>query len=416
MRIAVITHAFPPSNHANGKRPYYLVRAFLDAGWEVDVYTSALGCEKGVIEPIAHPGLNIHRQVDLVVNGFQKLKRFNTLHRAVVSLVAAFVWPDFYALWSRRVIKRIIKAKPYDRVVCFVFPPSVYLAAKKNGLIDHTWVFDLQESVTPQYALAPRRSPLQKRRLPELKKLEKRALSQAGKVVYTAETNRRAYIEQGLVTDQKTEHIPYFYDAPVFDLAKQHISELFEIRYFGTFDWSGSRSPKVFLTSLADFLKKYPDARTKTRFSFYGTWLAEHDGLIKDLGLEDVVQIQAAVPYEKYLDLVMNAPVLLLVIAAEHNLFMPSKIVDYFGAARPILAYVPRESEMRSVLEEAGMAGQAMDETDVTSGVKALESLWHTYCAGSFDSVDANTGYWSSAVQVPRYVALLKDLPEAPEA
>lgn len=410
MRLAVITHAFPPSNHANGKRPYYLVNAFLEAGWEVDVYTSALGCEERVTESISHPGVNIHRQADLVVNGFQKLKRFKALHRVVVSLVAAFVWPDFYALWSRRVFKRIVKAEPYDRVLCFVFPPSVYLAANKKGLVDHTWVFDLQESVSPQYALAPRRSPLQKRRQPELRELEKRALGQAGKVVYTAATNRQAYIDQGLVDEQKTEHIPYFYDAKVFDLSKQDIPDLFDICYFGTFDWTGSRSPKTFLTSLAGFLENHPDARSHTRFSFYGTWLAEHDGLIKDLGLEDVVNIRSAVPYEKYLELVMNAPVLLLVIAAEHNLFMPSKIVDYFGAARPILAYVPRMSEMRSVLEEAGMAEQAMDENDVAGGVQALETLWTAYSTGTLARADANAGYWSSRVQVPRYIGLLEKM------
>ena len=411
MRVAIITHAFPPSNHANGKRPSYLVEALLEQGWAVDVFTTELGCEGPVTESMTHPHLTVRREVDLVVNGFQKLKRFPALHRIAVSLLAGLMWPDFYALWSRRVAKLLSDAKPYDRVICFVFPPSIYLAAKKKGLIDGNWVFDLQESVTPQYLIAPRRSPLQKRWQPKLGELEKRALGQAGGVVYTAQTNREAYIDQELVSAQKTTHIPYFYDSGVFDGRKSEIPDLFEIRYFGTFDWSGSRSPKTFLTSLAGFLKRNPEARNRTQFTFYGNWLSEHNEILKELDLEDVVKIYSAVSYQKYLELVSASPVLLLVISSEHNLFMPSKIVDYFGANRPILAYVPRGSEMRNVLQKAGMSEQTIDDSDVSGGIQAIESLWQSFSSNQLNSMDSSTEQWSSEVQLPRYVELLKGLP-----
>lgn len=410
MKVAVITHAFHPSNHANGKRPSYLVNALLEQGWSVDVYTSALGCERGVSESMGHPNLTIRREIDLVVSGVEKLKFFRTLHRIVVSMLAGLMWPDFYVLWSRRIIKLLSSAKPYDSVICFVFPPSLYLAAKKKSLINERWIFDLQESVTPQYLINPRRSPLQRVLQPKLRKFEKLALEQAGGVVYTAQTNREAYINQGLVTEGKTIHIPYFYDSAVFGGKKSEIPDLLEIRYFGTFDWSGNRSPKTFLTSLAGFLQKNPEARNMTQFTFYGNWLSEHDEIIKELNIEDVVKIHSAVSYQKYLELVSEAPVLLLVLSSEHNLFMPSKIVDYFGGSRPILAYVPRESEMRTVLQEAGMSEQTINESDVTGGIEVIESLWQKFSAKQLNSLDAKTEQWSSEVQLPRYIKLLKGL------
>jgi hypothetical protein len=41
MRLLVLTYTFPPSTHANAKRPHYLVRGFLDAGWGAIVLARA---------------------------------------------------------------------------------------------------------------------------------------------------------------------------------------------------------------------------------------------------------------------------------------------------------------------------------------------------------------------------------------
>jgi len=407
VRLAIITHAFPPSRHANGKRPYYLAKGFVEAGWEVDVFTSHLDCDSEFDELLEGESCRIIRVSDPVVQCLDKIKSINFLYRLGVMATTLCMWPDFYSVWSRRVMKLMKKEQEYDRVLAFIFPPSVYLNAKKN-LVDDRWTFDLQESVTPQYKIVPRRSPLQKMRMPQLEELERKALHAAGRVVYTADTNRQVYIKGGLVPEDRAKHIPYFYDAKVFKNKSLKVVDDFEIRYFGTFDWRGSRSPKVFLESLSRFLVSCPEAREKTRFVFYGTWLIEHDEFIKEYDLEDVVEIREAVPYSEYLDRVRESSVLLLVVSAEHNLFMPSKIVDYFGAERPILAFVPRGSEMRQVLESAGMADQAVDETDADGGAKAIELLWNRYKAGTLDELSANTQQWSSDVQISRYIDLLK--------
>lgn len=409
MRVAIITHAFPPSRHANGKRPYYIAKGLLDAGWEVDVFTSNLGCDRVFTETLAGDRCRVIRVVDPVVKWLDRLKPVRVLYRLGVSAANGLIWPDFYAPWVRRAIKRMRKEGGYDRVLAFVFPPSMYLTAKVNDLVDQSWTFDLQESVTPQYRKFPRRSPFQRLLHPRFERLEQKALHQAGRVVFTADTNRRAYIDAGLVPETTSEHVPYFFDARVFGSGTPDEIEGFNICYFGTFDWRGSRSPEVFLNALAAFLKKHPDARGRTKFVFYGVWHPEHNAIVGSLGLEDVVDIREAVPYGEYLEKVRSAPMLLLVVSSEHNLFMPSKIVDYFGARRPILAYVPEGSEMRHVLDEAGMAEQAVGEIDAEGGARAIESLWMRYASGGFGDLEANTGFWSSDVQVSRYVELLEN-------
>lgn len=405
VRVAVISHAFPPSPHANGKRPYYIAQGFLEAGWEVDVFTSNIACDLDYEETLNHSQCRVIRVSDPVVRWLDRLKPCRFLYRVALSVANACMWPDFYAVWARNVFKRLRKEGDYDRVLAFVFPSSVYLAAKKD-MVDRSWMFDLQEAVTPQYKILPRRSPLQKWRLPQLARLEKKALHAAGQVVYTAATNREAYISAGLVPKKTSAHIPYFFDANVFGSEKNEIVRGFEIRYFGAFDWRGSRSPQVFLKALSGFLDKHPKAREQTKFVFYGMWNAKHDILLKELNLEDVTDIRGSVPYGKYLQEVKRAPVLLLVISSEHNLFMPSKIVDYFGSGRPILAYVPEGSEMRHVLEEANMEEQTVSETDIKGGTRTIETLWTRYSSGTLGEIDANTNFWSSDVQIPRYLNL----------
>jgi glycosyltransferase involved in cell wall biosynthesis len=273
--------------------------------------------------------------------------------------------------------------------------------------VKQNWIFDYQESVTPHWRQHPRRSPLNRLGFPLLEKLERRTLRKAGRVVFTATTNRQAYLDAGLVGETPTTHVPYFYDAEVFHDSGAGLSDRFQIAYFGTFDWRGARSPETFLRSLARFLAANPAARPRTEFLFHGNWLAEHNRFLAELKLHDVVSIQPPVPYEDYLRRLKRCPILLLVVAAQHNLFMPSKIVDYFGVRRPILAFVPKASEMRQVLETAGLAAFTCDEFDVRAGTVALDRLWHRYQAGALNSDAGQTTFWSSAEQIPRYVELV---------
>ena len=49
----------------------------------------------------------------------------------------------------------------------------------------------------------------------------------------------------------------------------------------------------------------------------------------------------------------------------------------------PSCPFVPKGSEMRQVLDSAGMADFACDEFDVAGGTAALERLWDRYQAGT---------------------------------
>jgi len=408
MRLLVLTHSFPPSRHANAKRPGYLVKGFLDAGWEVDVFTSWLGMKPGEAEIMKHPRLRIFRKQVLADVCLSKCAGHPWLYRAVGLALAGSSWPDTFYNWVLSSMAASRRYEPYDRVLAFVMPASMLLSGLFKDRVGKKWTFDFQESVTPQFSRIGRRSPLQRALRPALEKLERKTLHKAGRVIYTAETNRRAYVDLGLAPEAVTAHVPYFFDAELFSSAAPPLRPDFSIVYFGTFDWKGARSPETFLKALAQFLAKTPEARPRARFLFHGNWLPEHSRFVDELGLRDVVSIEPAVGYSDYIRILRQSPVLLLVVAAAHNLFMPSKIVDYFGAKRPIMAFVPKGSEMAGVLQQAGMAGFACEEFDVQAGAETLQRLWELYNSSRLEVDASKTGFWSSSVQVPRFIDLVK--------
>ena len=407
MRLLIITHVFPPSVYSNAKRPYYLAKGFLDAGWEVDVMTSRLGLANGEGEMLTHPRLRIIRKRSRIVSIAHGLRNFRRCRRLFDILCNLTLWPDMHAPWAKSIFRESNNFCKYDRVLAFVLPASVLMAGRFPGLVGKHWTFDFQESVTPQNKKHPRRAPVLRLLANKLAQCEKEVLHKAGRVVFTANSNRIAYTDMGLVDRTITEHIPYFYDEKSF-LSPVSIDDGFHIGYYGNFDLSGYRTPGTFLRSLALFLSTYPQARNKTRFLFRGDWLPAHNRYLEQLDLKDVVEIAPAVPYHEYIHMIRRSPVLLLVVAEEHGLFMPSKIVDYFGAQRPILAFVPNDGEIHDVLLEAGMGDFLCGESDISAGAKALEKLWDSYMKGSLQVDSSRTAKWSSSTQIAHYVKMLE--------
>jgi len=407
MRLLIITHAFPPCRSSNAKRPFYIAKGFLENGWDVDVITTEFGVERNGKELLCHPNLKVIRKRNLLITLLNRFLGKGKMEHWFGTFCNLAIWPDIVAPWAKSLYKGTTDFSRYDRILAFVLPASILLAGWRKNLVDSRWTFDFQESVSPHRKLYPRRSPLVKILSGKLEQLERETLHQAGRVVFTANSNRQAYIQTGLVPEETAEHVPYFYDEEAFNQGGA-VGELFEIGYYGNFDLTGSRNPATFLNALAGFLERHPEAREQTRFTFHGAWIASHDMLLDGLDLQDVCRIEKSVSYQEYLEKIKQSPVLLLVVAEAHNLFMPSKIVDYFGARRPILAFVPPKSEMHEVLVEAGMEDFLCGDNDVDGGIQALESLWTAHLTRSLNVDSSKTSKWASSCQITRYVRLLE--------
>ncbi len=85
---------------------------------------------------------------------------------------------------------------------------------------------------------------------------------------------------------------------------------------------------------------------------------------------EGLVDFQRTVGYEESLDLMTSAHGLLVIDApAAESVFLPSKLVDYIGAGRPVLGMTPPGTATRLITE---LGGWVSDPADPEQTQKAL--------------------------------------------
>ncbi len=110
--------------------------------------------------------------------------------------------------------------------------------------------------------------------------------------------------------------------------------------------------------------------RGRLRVVSYGSMDPKHVEAIRAAGLEDVFLVRNTVPYLESLALMRRCDCLLLIDAkltsTAESVFLPSKLVDYLGARRPVVALTPTAgTSARVVAEVGGMTCDVEDEASI---------------------------------------------------
>ncbi len=183
------------------------------------------------------------------------------------------------------------------------------------------------------------------------------------------------------------------YDAEDFAGIVRTRNDRFTITYAGAFYYSvgsdfGSRtatetmatySPLYFFEALEAFLARRPEARATTRVRFMGTLGQGYDPIIRERGLEEIVERLGYIDYDEHLRVLKNSDALLLVLSRGEKSrgWIPSKFFQYLGSGNPILGLVP-EGEVRSIIEET-KSGLCVGPDDVDGASRAIEVLYDAW-------------------------------------
>ena len=217
-KILFIAHKFHPSNFANATRPFLTAKAFFEKGWDVEVLASDIGLSVGAKEDF--PDFSKFRVFRLKDSLWQlhdwisgRKERF---WKGVEALLLALAWPDLAIFW---VLKAAwwLRNKKYDAIVCSIYPSSVLLLPLLLNRLDVSWTVDYQDSVSAQFKRHPRKSPLHRILFSLLAKIEESALKRADCAVFTSESNRKAYIGDGIVDSEKTRFSSHFFEEGLYD-------------------------------------------------------------------------------------------------------------------------------------------------------------------------------------------------------
>jgi glycosyltransferase involved in cell wall biosynthesis len=203
--------------------------------------------------------------------------------------------------------------------------------------------------------------------------LEGRVLREADRLVFTSEeTIELVAAKQGRWLLEKARVLEHAFEPELFDAPIAREGSDIVIRYLG--DFYGGRTPAPLFEALRRLLAAEPAALAGVRFELVGSngeWRLEEAGLAALP--EGLVVPRPPVKYLESLQLMRESDGLLVIDApAELSVFLPSKLIDYVGAARPVFGITP-QGTAASVIRRLG--GWTADPSDPVSVVETLKSF-----------------------------------------
>jgi glycosyltransferase involved in cell wall biosynthesis len=273
--------------------------------------------------------------------------------------------------------RRLFAAEKFDLIFSRANPVSSHsVALRLKRLSNLPWI--------AFYGDPGAQHPYISYRFPFLKRLHERrdaeVVQKADAVIVTTEETRRIFAGR-YGHGEKIFVLPNTFDPELFAPAHAETQEgNFSLVYAGSF--YNLRSPEKFLRGLSRFFREFPEARAETRITFMGN-MGKFGGLVRSLGLADVVEIQKEKDRAATAGVLSGASALLLIDAdIPHSPFLPAKAVEYIAVGKPILALTPPDGESaRAVL--AADAGVVVPPSDTDAIADAIGRMWKSHREGN---------------------------------
>jgi glycosyltransferase involved in cell wall biosynthesis len=399
--VLMIDYYFPPLAGAGVHRTLGYLRHLEEFGWTPIVLTARSG-EHNFYDPSLlqwiPAGLQIKRTRSIepvrfsrqVLAGASRNRSSGSNYTGVspekslarlARLGSWILFPDRhigwlpFAVWTATRLRRSSIDMIYSTSTAVT---SHLIAYALKTLWRKPWIADFQDPWTAEYDFNfP--SPLHRRAALALERL---IVRHADRVTVTTkpmkEIFRRKY---PAVAHEKFQVIHMGFDPETLTGIQETTRQKFTVTHFGTF--YGTRSPGPFLHALGTSVQREPALKDTTQVRFFGAFeprmrtLAED--LIKAYALNTVVELLPLVAYRDGMQQLMNSDVLLLVTdpgGCGRDL-IPSKIFEYFGVGRPILALTPEGAVAELVREaQAGVVVRPDDVDAIRDAIVALHGQW----------------------------------------
>jgi len=206
------------------------------------------------------------------------------------------------------------------------------------------------------------------------KVLEAAAVQRAQQVVWLDGIQMEDdYLEEtyGARVDPNWYKLPFLgYRASNFEDINSAQFEPFTVTYAGSF-YEGWVEPYSFLDGFAQFVEQWELSPKEAKFLVYGDWSKKYSQAVEERGLSAYVTTHDFVPHEELLPVLKGSDVVLYIGGEnpQNRLSVPSKIWDYVGVQRPILAVA--DSEFRSAefvkKERLGLVSNPSDVDDIAA-------------------------------------------------
>jgi len=173
--------------------------------------------------------------------------------------------------------------------------------------------------------------------------LERKVMEAARMLIFTSQETLELIMQKYAPEHRsKARVLPHAFNSGWNAAAASHsLESKITVRHLG--ELYGRRSPKPLFDALRLIHSSEPESLGDVRFELIG---ATEESVLRDSGFhhlpEGLVVVQPTVSYRESLSLMAASDGLLVIDAPmERSVFLPSKLIDYVGAARPILGITP---------------------------------------------------------------------------
>lgn len=265
-------------------------------------------------------------------------------------------------------------ARDADVVNSVSNPPHLHIAGAVAARATGTpWVAEFRDPLVENPDVVPGSAPARARRV-----IERYVLTHADQVVWydgiqiPDDYFTREYPD--VPADRYRMLPPIGFERAAFDTVEPREFDRFTVAYAGSF-YEGWIEPYDFIEGLAAFVEDHPEADPQALF--YGDWDDAYDRAAREAGVSEYVDPRPFVPHEEVIAILKGADALLYVGGDDprNRLNLPSKLYDYVGAGRPILAVVAPEFRVAEVVRGNGF-GTVVEPSDTEGLAAALDALY----------------------------------------
>lgn len=388
-RVLLVAYYFPPQPKAGALRPSYLAGHLAEFGWEPTVLTAEFPGEADApCNVVRVRQLGRSAKMEFTAAPAQP-RRQTRAERFVRDLGRSIVYfPDDAVGWlwpARSAALALSAAEPFDAVISTAPPPSAHFVGRAVAVARRIpWIADYRDlwSGPPGPYFDREFGPM---RRAFSYATERWLLRRATALTAPTEAHRRALAEYFSRPDAKL--VANAADASVWERVTAAPPTEFRICYAGKL-YPNLRTPDLVFAAVAKLREAADPAGMAARFDFYGEDPELVARAADRFGVRDVVTIHGEVDRMSALHAMRSAAVLLLLLNTAGDLDHieianpGSKILEYAGAKRPILAVGSAGNAVEDIMRESGLGIFASDEAGC---VRAIRRLYAGFASGRLE-------------------------------
>lgn len=397
MKVLIITYYWPPAGGSGVQRWLKFAKYLQDFDIELIVYTvdnPNYDVVDTSLENEIPDSITVLKQPIFEPNNFIKKKKVATanvssnpsfIQKSLQYIRGNYFIPDARKFWVKPSVKYLtsyLKSNPVDVVITTGPPHSMHLIGMRlKQKLGVKWLADFRDPMSNLFynkdLLLTTKSKI------KLNQLEKEILSKADVVVTVSNHLQKEFQKYRT----KVEVITNGYDNEVLIEQTYSLDKKFTLSHIGLLPTQSN--PIVLWQVLKEILSENEEFAQDLQLNFIGNSSKQIIDSLKDFDLLNHASIIDYVAHSEAIRLQKKSQVLLLLIPQVKGSegIITGKVFEYITSNRPILALVPKGSDLIEIIEGTN-TGSVLEFNDKIKLKTTILELYKKYKEGDL-SVDA---------------------------